>query len=187
MQPLGLSPPRSVLQHLSRAGTKQEAFAGSLTMLEMTETRVLPHADGAECRRVALTSFVPTIRMATPAKRVGFCESLRSLRENQIFSVRKRFACVCVCMCMRRALQTTKSFTKRDKAFPLKNEAKDFFHRDGKELSSRWKLFFTAMRNDCHRDEKSLRVEGTGKTHYKIVLEETLKVYISRTSVFTNI
>ena len=43
---------------------------------------------------------------------------------------------------------------------PLKNEATDFFHRDEKALSSRWKLFFTAMRNDCHRDEKSLRVEG---------------------------
>ena len=149
----------------------------------------LPHADGAECRRVALTSSVLTIRMATLAKRVYLCESLRSLRENQIFSVRKRFACMCVCVCMsmRRALQTTKSFTKRSKAFPLKDEAKDFFHRDGKALSSRWKLFFTAMRNDCHRDEKSLRIEGTGKTHYKIVLEETLKVYISRTSVFTNI
>ena len=64
----------------------------------------LPHADGTECRRVAPTSFVPTIRMATLAKRVCLCESLRSLRENQIFSVKKPFACMCVCMCMRRAL-----------------------------------------------------------------------------------
>ena len=37
----------------------------------------------------------------------------------------------------------------------------------------------------ANKKKKSLK--QTGKTHYKIVLEETLKVYISRTSVFTNI
>ena len=68
--------------------------------LKISDEPFLPHADGAECRRVALTSSVLTIRMATLAKRVCLCESLRSLRENQIFSVRKRFACRCVYVCV---------------------------------------------------------------------------------------